>query len=140
MSVTAVSYDLAAAAFAILLVLALTRWRARVSGSWLTAALFMQVVWSLAVAHLSAAPDHERTLMLVELFRDTAWLVVLARGIARDHSGRRRAALVFAGALCIGWIAWFSAQALFSGLFETTWLLRVRMWAGLLLPIFGLVL
>jgi putative PEP-CTERM system histidine kinase len=139
MSLTAFSYDLAAVAFAILLALALTRWRARVSGSWLTAALLMQVVWSLVTAHLPES-GNERMLMLAELFRDTAWLVVLARGLARDHVGRRRAALVFAGALCIGWLAWFGAQALFSGLFESTWLLRVRMWAGLLLPIFGLVL
>lgn len=138
MSLTAFSYDLAAAAFAILLGLALTRWRARVSGSWLTAALLMQVVWALCIAYLP--PDDERMLMLVELLRDTAWLVVLARALARDHASRRRAAYVIAGALFIGWLAWFSAQALFSGLFSPTWVLRVRMWSGLLLPIFGLVL
>jgi putative PEP-CTERM system histidine kinase len=141
MDSAAFSYDLAALAFAILLVMALTRWRARVSGSWLTPALILQVLWALVVAHVPPVPEsNSRPLMLVELLRDTAWVVVLARCLARDDAGRRRAAIVFAGAICIGWLAWFGAQALFSGLLEPMWLLRMRMWAGLLLPILGLVL
>ena len=141
MTSAAFSYDLAAVAFALLLLIALTRWRARVSGSWLTAALLLQVAWALVVAHIPPLPvSNIRTLMLFELLRDTAWLVVLARCLARDDAGRRRAAMVFAGALGVGWLAWFGAQALFSGLIEATWLIRVRMWAGLLLPILGLVL
>jgi putative PEP-CTERM system histidine kinase len=135
------NYDLAAIAFAVLLVIALTRWRARVSGSWLTAALGLQVIWALVLAHDPPQPaGSQRMFMLVELLRDTAWLVVLARFLARDDAARRRAAIIFASAVGIGWLAWFGAQALFSGLLEPTWLLRVRMWAGLLLPVMGLVL
>jgi putative PEP-CTERM system histidine kinase len=135
------NYDLAAIAFAVLLVIALTRWRARVSGSWLTAALGLQVIWALVLAHDPPQPaGSQRMFMLVELLRDTAWLVVLARFLARDDAARRRAAMIFASAVGIGWLAWFGAQALFSGLLEPTWLLRVRMWAGLLLPVMGLVL
>jgi putative PEP-CTERM system histidine kinase len=135
------NYDLAAIAFAVLLVIALTRWRARVSGSWLTAALSLQVIWAFVLAHDPPQPaGNQRMFMLVELLRDTAWLVVLARFLARDDAARRRAAMIFAAALGIGWLAWFGAQALFSGLLEPTWLLRVRMWAGLLLPVMGLVL
>jgi putative PEP-CTERM system histidine kinase len=135
------SHDLAAAAFVLLLLLALTRWRAHVSGSWLTAALTLQVAWALVVAYVPpSSASNIRTLMLMELLRDTGWLLVLVRCLARDNLARRRAAFIFAGALLVAWLVWFAGQALFSNLLEPIWLLRVQMWAGLLLPILGLVL
>src|SRR4051812_30400329 len=133
------SHDLAAVAFTLLLVLALTRWRAHVSGSWLTAALALQVAWALVVAYVPPSSANDiRTLMLMELLRDTGWLLVLVRCLARDDLARRRAAFIFAGALLVAWLVWFAGQALFSNLLEPIWLLRVQMWAGLLLPILGL--
>jgi putative PEP-CTERM system histidine kinase len=141
MNASTFSHDLAAGTSAVLLIFAMTRWRGRVSGSWLTLALTLQVVWALVIALLIPhSPSDVRTLLLVELLRDTAWLMVLVRCLARDEFARRRATLVFAGALAVVWGAWFGAQALFSGLLEPSWLLRVRMWSGLLLPILGLVL
>ena len=134
------NYDLAAVAFATLLVLALTRWRGRVSGSWLTPALALQVLWALVLAHVpGTSAGNLSVLMLVELLRDMAWLVVLARCLARDDRRRRRALVLVVGGLGVAWLSWFAAQA-FAGLVEYTWLLRGRIWAGLLLPVTGLVL
>lgn len=137
----AYGYPVAAAAFAVVLVLALTRWRPRVSGSWLTTALALQVLWALALAYVSPVTAGGAGLrMLAELLRDTAWLLVLARCLARDNAARRRAVTVFGVAVCVAWLAWFGAQAGFFAVSEPAWLLRVRMWAGVLLPILGLVM
>jgi putative PEP-CTERM system histidine kinase len=134
-------YDLAGVAFVILLVIALTHWRGRVSGSWLTPAHALQALWAFVCAHFpDSSGGHSSVLMLVELLRDTAWLVVLARCLARDDAGRRRSTMIVAGALGVGWLSWFGAQILFSGLVEPLWLLRARIWTGLLLPVLGLVL
>lgn len=131
------NYDLAAVAFAILLILSLTRWRARVSGSWLTGAFAMQVVWAVLLS--GDLPTAGRALSIAELLRDTAWLVVLTRLLARDQVRRRRAGIIFLSAVGVVWIAWLTVP-LFHGLMEPAWLVRARMWAGLLLPVMGLVL
>lgn len=75
------SYALAALAYLILSLMLMTRWRRQFDGSLLLAASLVGLAWSVALAWQLAQPvtPFPGFFFLLEVVRDTLWLVVLMR-------------------------------------------------------------
>ncbi len=79
MLIALVGYGLAAIAFGLLAVLMLTSWRGRLQGGLLVAAAALSAAWAAAGALESHDPGYWRLFGILEVLRNTAWLVFLAR-------------------------------------------------------------
>jgi putative PEP-CTERM system histidine kinase len=73
-----VGYGLAAVAFGVLTMLMLTSWRGRVPGGLLVAAAGLSTAWAAAAAYPAATPSHWQTVGILEILRNTGWLLFLA--------------------------------------------------------------
>jgi putative PEP-CTERM system histidine kinase len=80
-----VGYGLAAVAFGILTMLMLTSWRGRVPGGLLVAAAGLSTAWAVAAAYPAATPSHWQTIGVLEILRNTGWLLFLARITPAGH-------------------------------------------------------
>ena len=74
-----VGYGLAAAAFGGLALLMVTSWRGRLQGGLLVAAAGTTAAWAAAAALSAEHPAHWQLVTLLEVLRNTAWLVFIAR-------------------------------------------------------------
>jgi putative PEP-CTERM system histidine kinase len=95
-------YGLAAVAFGVLALLMLTSWRGRLQGGLLVVASALTAAWAVAAAlapfvDAASASLHWQVLVLLEIARNAAWLVFLARltpaGQGLDGRSRQLAAL-----------------------------------------------
>lgn len=74
------SYGLAGATYLLLSIMLMTRWRQRLHGSALMSATIVNCVWGVALAWQSArATLPLSAIVLVEITRDTLWLIFLMR-------------------------------------------------------------
>jgi putative PEP-CTERM system histidine kinase len=139
-------YGLAAVAFGVLALLMLTSWRGRLQGGLLVVAAGLTAAWATAAAlapfvDVAAAPLHWQVLVLLEIARNTAWLVFLARltpaGQGLDGRSRQLAALAPAAVVLLygSWQLLSAGDLALSGAAIGT-LIHV----GLLTSIAGLVL
>ncbi|MFU8822443.1 MAG: PEP-CTERM system histidine kinase PrsK, partial [Gammaproteobacteria bacterium] len=72
-------YAAAAVAFMLLTLLMLTSWRGRLQGGLLVAAAGLSAAWAAAAAIDIGTPSHWQLIATLEVLRNTAWLVFLAR-------------------------------------------------------------
>jgi len=72
-------YAAAAVAFLMLTLLMLTSWRGRLQGGLLVAAAGLSAAWAAAAALDIGTPSHWQLIATLEVLRNTAWLVFLAR-------------------------------------------------------------
>jgi hypothetical protein len=72
-----VGYGLAALAFALLALLALTSWRGRLQGGLLVAASTLTAAWAATAALANGDTTH--TVAVLEILRNALWLVFVAR-------------------------------------------------------------
>lgn len=94
-------YGLAAIAFAGLALLMLTSWRGRLQGGLLVVAAGLTAAWAAVAAFPGDSPQHWQLIGVLEILRNTAWLVFLARltpaGQGVDGLTRHLASLAPAG-------------------------------------------
>jgi signal transduction histidine kinase len=97
MLIATVGYGSAAIAFGLLALLMLTSWRGRLQGALLVAAAALSAVWAAAAAWPADTPQHLQRVATLEVLRNTAWLVFLARltpaGQGMDGLARHLASL-----------------------------------------------
>lgn len=74
-----IGYGLAALAFGLLAILALSSWRGRLQGGLLVAAAILSVAWAAAAGLANDDPGHWRLVVILEVLRNTLWLVFIAR-------------------------------------------------------------
>ena len=141
MLIGSISYGLAGVAFGLLALLVLTSWRGRLQGGLLVTAAALSAAWALAAALGPATPSHWQLVGILEVMRNAAWLVFLARltpagqgiaGVPRHFASLAPAAfVVIYGALGIYAFTGVDAVAQVIGTLVTT---------GLVTAIAGLVL
>ena len=100
-AIGAAGYWLAAAAYALLGVALLSRWRARMRGSLLLAAVAVTVVWAAVLAGTGLA-EHSgaRFLVLAEALRSGAWVAFVVRALAGAGGALPRRMRAAAYAVC----------------------------------------
>jgi len=99
-NIATISYSIAAAAFALLCVMLLTRWRSRMSGTigTLAAACALSVLWAAAHAVLAfGGSGFSATGNLSEITRNAAWSIVLMTLLGRFEPGKPWGELLRAG-------------------------------------------
>jgi hypothetical protein len=74
-----VGYGLAALAFALFALLALTSWRGRLQGGLLVAASTLTAAWAATAALANGDATHWQTVAVLEILRNALWLVFVAR-------------------------------------------------------------
>jgi putative PEP-CTERM system histidine kinase len=141
MLIGSVGYGLAAAAFGVLALLMLTSWRGRLQGGLLVTAAGLTALWAAAAALHPTTPLHWQLVTALEVARNTAWLVFLARlsPAGQGLDGRRPQLLSLAPAafvLVYGLATLFTAR----GPDSFAMLLQVLILTGLVTAISGLVL
>jgi putative PEP-CTERM system histidine kinase len=141
-----VGYGLAAAAFGVLALLMLTSWRGRLQGGLLVTAAGFTALWAVAAALAPAdaspyAQVHWQTVVLLEVLRNVAWLVFLARltpaGQGLDGLSRHLASLAPAAFVLFYGIG-MAATA--QGAAGAALLVQTLVYTGLVTAIAGLVL
>ena len=136
-------YLISAGAYGLLLAAGLTVWRRRLAGSALTAALSVQLAWSLALAAQSAGvPVGIGVLMAAEYLRELAWALVLLRCLGGPGHGRMaQAAQRGMGALiAILLLAIVALRLSREAVPLVQYFERYWIWGALVLSIAGLVL
>lgn len=138
-----IGYLLSAGAAALLFAACLTRWRRRLTGAGLAAALSAQLAWALvSVAQGDGIPIAVGLFVAIEYLRDLAWALVLLRCLSRaGESPQAQAAQRLTGVL----VALVIAAAAFSlvprqAAILSAYLQRDWLWGGLFMAIAGLVL
>ena len=77
-SITAYSYGIAAVAFFMLIVLLLTRWRARTFGTALTVACVLSAFWAVSITYQAASGiSLPRLTDILEILRNAGWTIFL---------------------------------------------------------------
>lgn len=113
--ITATSYGLGAAAFAVLSLLLLTNWRGRLLGATFATATLINSAW---LALLAVWPFYPmipwQGPLVAEAVRDGAWLFLLARLLRASDKGSRRAAMLQLIALAAP-LTWIGVALLPSG-------------------------
>ena len=143
MMIGSVGYGMAAAAFGALALLMLTSWRGRLQGGLLVAAAGISAAWAAAVAFGPDTASHWQLVAFLEIARNTAWLVFLARltpaGQGLDGRPRHLLALAPAALVFLSGITLVLAAAA-QGPQAAPALAQVLILAGLVTAIAGLVL
>ena len=141
MLIGSVGYGLAAAAFGVLALLMLTSWRGRLQGGLLVTAAGLTALWAAAAALHPTTPLHWHLVTALEVARNTAWLVFLARlsPAGQGLDGRRPQLLALAPA---AFVLVYGLATLFMARGPDTFamLLQVLILTGLVTAIGGLVL
>jgi putative PEP-CTERM system histidine kinase len=137
-SLVQASYGFAALVYAVLCLLALTRWRQTLRGSWIPPALLCQVIWAATVA---AGQDTSPYFASLEVLRSAAWVWVPFVCIAeRFEVELRRQQLTVGYVVLVG--ALVASTALLGSLRGSDALAQLadlQVWANLLLSIAGLI-
>jgi len=140
MMIGSVGYGVAAAAFGALALLMLTSWRGRLQGGLLVAAAGISAAWAAAVAFGPGSASHWQLVVFLEISRNAAWLVFLARltpaGQGLDGLARHLFSLAPAAAVFLLGIALAAA----AGPQAVPAVTHVLILAGLVTAIAGLVL
>jgi putative PEP-CTERM system histidine kinase len=137
-SVGAISYGVAAAAFAVLTVLCAVSWRGRRQGAYLIAASVLTTLWGVLLAAVSHGEMPVLTVFFVEMLRNAGWLLTLT---FMAEIAAPRPLLLLVRSACAGVLACGVALPVLASrgiLFADPLLILSR--AGLLIALIGLVL
>jgi putative PEP-CTERM system histidine kinase len=141
MLIGSVGYGLAAAAFGALALLMLTSWRGRLQGGLLVTAAGLSAAWATAAAFTPTTATHWQLIGLLEIARNTAWLVFLARlsPAGQGLDGTRRQLFAHAPAAFV-LIYGTAAIATARGVETVPIITQALIFTGLVTAIGGLVL